>query len=86
MGHETEQSFSEIVSRLRRGDAVSLRLRDRPGAPEGNQNAKKDKDENNRSNTTIVSDIGRGAAYTIARHIRDNPELVQDVKDGEMSA
>jgi hypothetical protein len=43
----TEQSLAEIVARLRGGEQVNLVLRDGPGAPEGNQNAKKDKGENN---------------------------------------
>jgi hypothetical protein len=58
------------------------KLRDRPGAPEGNKNACKDK--NNCSNTTIVSeDIGRGKDYLLARIERDTPEILEKYKQGE---
>ncbi len=55
------------------------------GAPEGNQNAKKDKGENKPVNHSIVYGTGN-RAYTIARLQRDNPELHERVVSGELSA
>ncbi len=75
----TEQSLAEIVARLRGGEQVNLVLRDGPGAPEGNQNAKKDKGENKPVNHSIVYGTGN-RAYTIARLQRDNPELAVKVR------
>lgn len=54
------------------------------GAPQGNQNAAKDK--NNRDNIKVESHRGTSAPHTLKRLKRDNPELAERVVNGELSA
>jgi hypothetical protein len=58
------------------------KLRDRPGAPEGNKNACK----NNPDNIRIESsnkEYGTSADYLLARIERDTPEILEKYKQGE---
>lgn len=65
-------------------DAVQLGKR---GAPKGNQNAKKDRDENKGSGATFVQGgIGRGSAYLAARLRRDSPEIFARLERGEFKS
>ena len=62
-------------------------LRDRPGAPEGNQNACKEK--NNYSNRIIELNTPKGGTnqyYLTARLKRDNPEILEGLKNGEFKS
>ena len=70
-------SDAEAKQEVRKNAEVVRKLRNPAGgAPIGNQNASSDK--NNRSNTTV--ELGRGAAYALARLDRDRPDLAERVR------
>jgi hypothetical protein len=54
-----------LAARIHHGEDIKLSLRAKAGAPEGNQNAKKDKGENNCDNITIEYERGTSRAYTL---------------------
>jgi len=70
--------WPEIVSRLRRGERVSLTLR----AHGGDRRSQEARDQVSIGNLKG----GNNTAYTIARLNRDRPALAQKVIAGEMSA
>lgn len=84
----------EIVEVHGASAKVHTALANRAGAPNGNRNAAKDKENNNSDNIRIdlprgktLGDIGgTSREYTVARLERDRPDLAARVESGEMSA
>jgi hypothetical protein len=76
----TEQSLNEIVSRLRHGETVRLTPLRAHGGDRRSQEAK------NQDYNCNLGQQGNSRAYTLARLMRDRPDLAAQVERGELSA
>lgn len=81
--HERMTALRNEVGRLLNEELPVIPSR---GAPRGNENAAKIKQENKGYSITIDLPRGDNPDYKLRRLKRDNPELAQKVIDGELSA
>jgi|SaaInlStandDraft_1057018.scaffolds.fasta_scaffold35918_2 hypothetical protein len=82
---ECHREGIDVAAQCAVGERQELPVSPKPGAPEGNSNAAKEK--NKGDNVTFDSNPrGNAATHTLKRLKRDNPELAERVVNGDLSA